>query len=271
MNSLFVSFGLSSIAAYLIIATEKGDEAKAMRISHDKYRKIVGNLVDRTNLQDRLIELNRNNKEAYLEFRSSQVATSALVGLISALLMSAKGLALIPSLIVSVVFGFSSALIIDRNLTKLVMKRRNRMDSEFPALIEMLTLSISAGQTPLNAMATIAKRSDCELAKEFETVTKDVIAGAPFHIALDAMGRRIKSVTIRRFIDALITAVLRGAPIVEVLQRHAYESRTAHRNQIMATAGKAEISMMIPVVFLILPVSMLFALWPSLSNLNGFM
>jgi tight adherence protein C len=38
----------------------------------------------------------------------------------------------------------------------------------------------------------------------------------------------------------------------------------------MTAAGKAEISMMIPVIFLILPVSMLFALWPSLSNLNGF-
>ena len=121
------------------------------------------------------------------------------------------------------------------------------------------------------AMATIAARSECELAAEFAVVTKDVIEGAPFHIALDAMGRRIKSVTIRRFIDAMITAMLRGAPIVEVLQRHAQESRTAHRNQIMTAAGKAEISMMIPVVFLILPVSMLFALWPSLSNLNGFM
>ena len=51
----------------------------------------------------------------------------------------------------------------------------------------------------------------------------------------------------------------------------AIATRAAHRNQIMTAAGKAEISMMIPVVFLILPVSMLFALWPSLSNLNGFM
>jgi tight adherence protein C len=29
--------------------------------------------------------------------------------------------------------------------------------------------------------------------------------------------------------------------------------------------------MMIPVVFLILPISILFALWPSLSNLNLFL
>jgi len=39
---------------------------------------------------------------------------------------------------------------------------------------------------------------------------------------------------------------------------------------IMNAAGKAEISMMIPVVFLILPISILFALWPSLTNLNLF-
>jgi tight adherence protein C len=36
----------------------------------------------------------------------------------------------------------------------------------------------------------------------------------------------------------------------------------------MGAAAKAEISMMVPVVFLILPISILFALWPSLANLN---
>jgi tight adherence protein C len=38
----------------------------------------------------------------------------------------------------------------------------------------------------------------------------------------------------------------------------------------MDKAGKAEISMMVPVVFLILPVSILFALWPSVIRLNLF-
>ena len=64
--------------------------------------------------------------------------------------------------------------------------------------------------------------------------------------------------------------MVRGAPIAEVLIRHAQEARDSQRNQILAAAGKAEISMMIPVVFLILPISMLFALWPSLMNLNLF-
>ena len=271
MNGLFLSTGLSLTAAYLIIATEKGDEARAINMSRAKYRKLLGESEDRSKLRDRLLELNRTGKHEYLEFRSSQFSTSFLVFLLAALLVWAKSASLVSALLVAILAAATTFVVIDRNLSKLVVKRRAQLDAEFPALIEMLTLSISAGQTPLNAMAAIAARSDCELAKEFGAVTKDVIAGAPFHIALDSMGRRIKSVTIRRFIDAMITAMLRGAPIVELLQRHAQESRTAHRNQIMAVAGKAEISMMIPVVFLILPVSMLFALWPSLSNLNGFM
>ena len=271
MNALFLSAGLSITAAYLLVATDNRAEANSLKMGQVKYRKFLTEMDDRSKLQDRLLELNRTGAHEYLEFRSSQISTSFLVFLVAVLLVWVKSSSLIAALFVAVLAASTTFVLIDRNLTKLVIKRRAQLDAEFPALIEMLTLSISAGQTPLNAMAAIAARSDCELAKEFGVVTKDVIAGAPFHIALDSMGRRIKSVTIRRFIDAMITAMLRGTPIVDLLQRHAQESRTAHRNQIMAAAGKAEISMMIPVVFLILPVSMLFALWPSLSNLNGFM
>ena len=84
------------------------------------------------------------------------------------------------------------------------------------------------------------------------------------------MGKEFNSITIRRFVDSLIIATLRGAPIIEVLQRHALEAREAQRNRVLDAAAKAEISMMIPVVFLILPISILFALWPSLANLNLF-
>jgi tight adherence protein C len=84
------------------------------------------------------------------------------------------------------------------------------------------------------------------------------------------MGRSSHSVMIRRFVDALIIAMLRGAPVIEVLQRNAQEAREAQRNQVLSAASKAEVSMMVPIVFLILPISILFALWPSLSNLNQF-
>jgi len=161
-------------------------------------------------------------------------------------------------------------VLIDRELTKAVKRRRENIEAEFPAVIEMLTLAIAAGETPMSAMLRIAQSAEGALAQEFQIVISEVRSGSPLSETLDALGRRVKSVMIRRFVDALITATLRGAPLVEVLSRHAIEARGNQRNRVMGAAGKAEISMMIPVVFLILPISILFALWPSLTNLNMF-
>ena len=161
-------------------------------------------------------------------------------------------------------------MLVDKHLSVEVVRYRLSVENEFAALIEMLTLSLSAGETPLAAMARLSRHSKSALGYEFSLVVDSVRQGSPFHIALDAMGRRVDSVVIRRFVDALITAMLRGAPLVDVLQRHAAEARQNQRNILMNKAGKAEISMMVPVVFLILPVSVLFALWPSLTHLNYF-
>ncbi|MEY4023841.1 MAG: hypothetical protein RLZ23_802, partial [Actinomycetota bacterium] len=87
---------------------------------------------------------------------------------------------------------------------------------------------------------------------------------------LDSMGRRVKSVAVRRFVDSIVIAITRGAPLIDVLHSHAREARDFQRNRVLSAASKAELSMMIPVVFLILPISILFALWPSLANLNLF-
>ena len=68
---------------------------------------------------------------------------------------------------------------------------------------------------------------------------------------------------VRRFSDSLTIAVERGSPLVDVVNRQVEEVRNQERSRLLESAGKAEIAMMIPVVFLILPVSVLFALWPS--------
>jgi tight adherence protein C len=133
-----------------------------------------------------------------------------------------------------------------------------------------MTLALSAGESPLTVLNRVTSRGSGPLTREFEVVIKDVKRGVPFAQALDVMSRRVHSIAVRRFVDALVIATTRGAPLIEVLHSHAKEARDLQRNRILNSAGKSEIAMMIPVVFLILPISILFALWPSLSNLNLF-
>jgi tight adherence protein C len=240
-------------AAFLIVIGDEIDPLEqAQKIARSQARKSR----DRSQLRVRLEEVGRGNQNEYEIFRIRQYGYSAgtvAIGLVVFTLISQSSSFVIPA---SVCLGALMFVAIDKELSKSVKKRREMIEAEFPAIIEMLTLAIAAGETPMSAMLRIANSSDSHLAKEFQIVVAEVRTGVPLNVTLD--------------VDALVTATLRGAPIVEVLSRHAVDARGNQRNRVMAAAGKAEISMMIPVVFLILPISIMFALWPSLTNLNMF-
>ena len=228
------------------------------------------NLRDSTGVRVRLSEIGKASELEYEKFRLRQLSLMG-VGTLTMLLISLmSGSSLISSFLFCAIAACAVYFLLEKELTSQVKKHRQRIEAEFPAIVEMLTLALSAGETPLSAMKRVAVNAHGALANEFSRVVAAVHTGTPFHLALDEMGRRTQSILIRRFVDALVTAMLRGAPLIDVLQRHAMEARENQRNRIMNAAGKAEISMMIPVVFLILPISILFALWPSLSNLNLF-
>jgi tight adherence protein C len=265
--TLFVTALLVIPAAALILV---GDHRDPLAEAKNFSRKSARTSSDTTQLRIRLEELGKATDLDYEQFRIKQYGYSAGSGAIAFALITTLSANLILSILATVLAGASVYLLFDRQLTQDVKKRRELIEAEFPAIVELLTLAIAAGETPLSAMLRIANSADGALAKEFQIVVAGVRSGQPLHESLDAMGRRVKPVMIRRFVDALVTATLRGAPLVEVLSRHAVEARGNQRNRIMGAAGKAEISMMIPVVFLILPISILFALWPSLTNLNMF-
>jgi tight adherence protein C len=63
-------------------------------------------------------------------------------------------------------------------------------------------------------------------------------------------------------------AVERGTPLAEVLRAQAQDVRGEGRRALMEAGGRKEILQMLPVVFLVLPVTVLFAVFPSLVVLR---
>jgi len=225
---------------------------------------------DERQVQMRLNELGLDSPNELGDYRYRQIAISAGISIIPFISLFLIQISRLTTISLSLIFGIATFYVYDHFLTLKVKNRRMQIADEFPALIEMLTLSIAAGETPVAAMSRICQRSDSLLSKEFARVLKAVQVGKPFHEALDQLGRNLQSPSIRRFVDALVLAMVRGAPIVEVLHRHVAEARINHRNLVMDKAGRAETLMMVPVVFLILPISVLFALWPSINQLSLF-
>ncbi|CAB4558359.1 unannotated protein [freshwater metagenome] len=260
-NSVLIPTFLASLGSITLALSASPKVEFTQRVARSK---------DRGSVQNRLREIGEGSPEKFEDFRSKQIFKSMLAGLFPTFTLLVIGKPILLTCLVTILISAVTYLLIDKDLSKKVKKHQLAVESEFPAIIEMYSLALSAGETPLTAMERIGATATGSMAIEFKKVVALVRAGEPFHVALDAMGREINSIAIRRFVDSLIIATLRGAPIIEVLQRHALEARELQRNRVLGAAAKAEISMMIPVVFLILPISIMFALWPSLANLNLF-
>jgi tight adherence protein C len=66
----------------------------------------------------------------------------------------------------------------------------------------------------------------------------------------------------------MIIAVERGTPLADVLRAQAQDVRETGRRAVMESGGKKEIAMMVPVVFLVLPITILFAVYPGFAFLR---
>jgi tight adherence protein C len=258
-NPLLVTL-LFLVPAFLLMQEDFSLETASMQGIHK--------LGDRTSVRLKLEELGHRNHVGYENFRYKQLILASTFSFATILIGTLKKLS-IPSVIGLILLSVSGTIyFLEWRLDRQVKAHRIKIESEFPSVVEMLALSLSAGESPLGALQRVSSRGSGILVGEFSQVVTEVRDGNIFADSLDHMGKRIRSTNIRRFIDSLIIAIVRGAPLVEVLQSHAKEAQGLERNRILSSASKSEVSMMIPVVFLILPISILFALWPSLSSLN---
>ena len=207
------------------------------------------------------------------QFRAEQVVWGAF-GLAAALALAAAQVATgsapqpLAVLVSAAVLTALGVLGRDRWLTREVSTREQRMLDEFPTVAELLALAVTAGEGPVGALERVHRTSDGELSRELGRALSEARAGASLVQALDGIARRTSLTPLSRFVDGVAIAVERGTPLAEVLRAQAVDVREAGRRSLLESAGKREIAMMVPVVFLVLPVTLLFALFPGFYGLS---
>ena len=156
----------------------------------------------------------------------------------------------------------------DRWLTREAERREQRMLAEFPTVAELLALAVGAGEGAVGALERVCRLSHGELSAELARCLADARAGANLPTALQGLADRTGLPSLARFVDGMIIAVERGTPLAEVLRAQAQDVRETGRRAVMEAGGKKEIAMMVPVVFLVLPVTVLFAVYPGFAFLR---
>ena len=204
--------------------------------------------------------------------RARQLLGAALggaAGAAGALLAGRDGGVLIPVGIAGLVAGAVAGIAAtDALLARAASRRVTRMTQEFPTVVEFLALSVSAGESILDALRRIAATGSGELAGEFSRVVSRTAAGQPLARALAELRDDLAMPAVSRLVDQILAALERGTPLAEVLRAHALDAREESKRHILEAAGTREVAMLVPLVFLILPVTVLFAVWPGLMVLQ---
>ncbi|MEL4317905.1 type II secretion system F family protein [Leifsonia sp. YIM 134122] len=203
--------------------------------------------------------------------RAEQVISAMLGGAVGivVVLLSASRLPPVLTPAIPVLAAFSGAALRDQVLRRAASARVSRMTDELPTVLEFLTLSLSAGEGIHDALRRVARTSSGELAAEFAGVLSRVGAGVPLMGALDELSTGLRMPPLSRAIDQITSAVERGTPLAGVLRAQAQDARGEAKNRLLERAGRNEIAMLIPLVFLILPLTVVIAIFPGLFVLQA--
>ena len=145
---------------------------------------------------------------------------------------------------------------------------QNLLNEELVSILQMAAIMISAGESPVTSIKHIAERSEGIIPEMMRREFDNLESGGNLVKTLDYLAVTSSSKQVKRLGNSIQVAIDRGSPILQVIQNQVNSINKEIHIQLLRKSGKSEIALLIPVVFLILPVSILFAIWPSLYSLN---
>ncbi|NLC97819.1 MAG: type II secretion system F family protein [Actinomycetales bacterium] len=216
--------------------------------------------------------LNSGSADSVADFRARQWSS----GVIGFALASALGLVLwgVYQFTALGILGLSFAGFVggmywcDVRLTAAVSRYEAQMAREFPVVADLLALSVAAGESPLAAVQRVVLVSHGPLSKELAKLVAQVRSGGTTADAFEALSKRVGVLSVSRFAATMAVAIERGTPLISVLHAQAADAREASRRTLIESAGRREILMLMPVVFLVLPTVIVFAFYPGMIALT---
>lgn len=207
-----------------------------------------------------------------LQFRARQLqwaAGGAILALVCVLASGgAGGLAL--ALVLPALACLGGAVAADVGLKRQVEGKERRLAQELPDVAEFLALSVGAGESVRAGLERVAGMGTGFFVGEIDRILRDVRAGAALTDALARFQGRCGSQPVLRFVDALIASLDRGTSLAGVLHAQAADARSSARRELLEAGGRKEIAMMVPVVFVILPTTVVFTLFPGIAAMSVF-
>lgn len=139
---------------------------------------------------------------------------------------------------------------------------------ELPDILDLLAVALSAGDGLYAALSRVAPRGSGLVANQLQEALTALNLGSTLEAEMLTLAKRLPHRQVAEFSGKVTLALRRGSPLAQLLREQAASARAEIQVQLLKRAGSNETKMMVPLVFLILPVTVLFAVYPSLQLLN---
>lgn len=105
--------------------------------------------------------------------------------------------------------------------------------------------------------------------ENFDLLVANLDLGADLVEELEALAGRIEIAELEEFSQKLQLSIVRGSPVAHQISQLSESMRQQLIKNLTRKAGQNETKMLIPTIFLILPVTVLFAIFPSVLVLSA--
>lgn len=244
---------------------------KGLSAGLEKSMFVIGELAPRPKavsspMRTQLLAAGFRSPHASAVFHGTKVATSLALALVLGWIGLLDRESLTLSLLLAVCgagFGF---LLPDRVLEARIKSRRRELERALPNALDLLVLSVEAGQSLDNALIETSRELRYvypELAGEFAQVQAETRAGRSRSEVLYSLGQRTDSAEIKKFAKVLVDSDRFGTSLGPALRTHAKYLRTRRRLEAQESARKLSAKLIFPVFFLIMPSIFVITLGPA--------
>ncbi|MFN0167980.1 MAG: type II secretion system F family protein [Bryobacteraceae bacterium] len=178
---------------------------------------------------------------------------------------------LLVAFVATIAAGGFAHMLPDRILSGMVRSRMGRIREAIPVALDLLVLSVEAGQSLNQAIVdTSAELHDAypDLSAELAQVHLELRAGRSRYDALHELGERNPEPELRKLANVLIDADRFGTSLAPALRTHAKYLRRRTRQQAQGAARKVAVKLIFPVFFLIFPSVLLVTLGPAVLKMS---
>lgn len=167
-------------------------------------------------------------------------------------------------------FGLSSLAVLESRV-RVALSSGRKMQStlfELPDILDLLAVALSAGDGLYAALKRVIPRGHGLVAKQLQEALDSLDLGSSLEEEMMTLAERLPHRQVAEFAGKVTLALQRGSPLAQLLRAQSASARAEIQVQLLKRAGSNETKMMVPLVFLILPITVLFAIYPSLQLLN---